>query len=83
MRLCESRQGAIGFRDFARQIDHAQNLHPGEAARAREHPLDVIAKPVRDDDDAPVRQRVSIAQAAHARSEGWFEVVKRSGHQDF
>ena len=43
---------------------------PAKPPRAREHALDVIAKAVRDDDDPPVRQRVSTAQAAHARREG-------------
>ena len=70
MGLLVLRRGALRFGSLARQVDHAQNFHTGKAARARENCVYVIAKPVRDDDHPPVRQRVSKAQAAHARSEG-------------
>ena len=70
MNALEAPRGAVGPNDFARQVQHAQNRHTGETARPRKHSLDVIAQPVRDDDDPPLREGVSPAEAAHARGEG-------------
>ena len=70
MNALEAPRGAVGPNDFARQVEHAQNRHTGETARARKHSLDVIAQPVRNDDDPPLREGVSPAEAAHARGEG-------------